>query len=641
MNILLKYIFIFIPMVTSAHSFKFKLQKEKFDNIPFGEIKPEGWIKNQMQNDLNGFVGQLDSIVPDLMNDPIYYERLHKNSKLKDLGNLKAGDAEGEEQYKWWNSETQSNWHDAYIRNVLLLENPSGRIKVKEYVDKILSSQDEEDGYLGIYDRNLRFSFKTENGELWSKTTLYRGLLAYYEFTHDEKVWKALVKAVDNVMANYSVNASNPFYAGKQFSGGVAHGLTFTDICDKMYKITNEDKYRQYALFLYTNFSDNFSSEKDVRLVNILDTTYRLQSHGVHTFEHLRPLIVAAFSSNDTDLQKALKIYLKRIEKVTTLSGGPIGDEWIGSRMADETTTGYEYCSIQELTDSYCVLLQKEGLNSIADNIENTFYNAAQGSRNPVHSGIAYLKTDNSYEMEGTKNGMVEPDKKQTRYKYSPAHQEVAVCCSPNAGRITPYFIQNTWMKEGKNTLVATLLGPCQLETTLNNNPILIHEITGYPYENELCFQIVVEKPVRFRLKIRKPGWVRTFTCNKPYTLENGYIVIEKIFSRNEKILLNFEAEIEIHQDKNSDTYFTCGALLYAYPIPYTESKGRIYSPTLSDYYYKAKTEKELRLIENQKPQKGNGKILIQMLNKTTNLKENIELIPFGKTILRQVTFKY
>ena len=163
---------------------------------------------------------------------------------------------------------------------------------------------------------------------------------------------------------------------------------------------------------------------------------------------------------------------------------------------------------------------------------------------------------------------------------------------------ITPYFVQNMWMKEGKNTLVATLLGPCLLKTTMNNNNIQIHESTGYPYTNELCFKVIVDKPINFNLKIRKPGWAKSFTCNKPYTLESGYIVIDKTFNKNEKILLKFEACIEIHQDSNSDKYFTYGGLLYAYPFEYTELKGRIYSPTLSDYYYVPKEKKEFKMIE-------------------------------------------
>ena len=139
---------------------------EKYQRLPFGSIKPSGWLKVQMQKDMAGFVGNLDKLVPELINDPIYgSERLRKQSKAKDLGNLKSGDAEGEEQYKWWNSETQSNWWDGYIRNAFLLDDRQAIEKVKEYINRILATQD-EDGYLGIYDKELRFKFKSENGEL-------------------------------------------------------------------------------------------------------------------------------------------------------------------------------------------------------------------------------------------------------------------------------------------------------------------------------------------------------------------------------------------------------------------------------------------------------------------------------------------
>jgi len=158
-----------------------------------------------------------------------------------------------------------------------------------------------------------------------------------------------------------------------------------------------------------SEFLQNYSSEKDVQLGNIFDEKYQLQSHGVHTYEHLRPLIVAAYASGSSELQKSLAIYLSRIEKCITITGGAIGDEWIAKRLADATKTGYEYCSLQELLDSYSLLLQKTGNAKTADEIETIFYNAAQGSRNPYHSSIAYLKTDNSFEMLGTKNGEIEP----------------------------------------------------------------------------------------------------------------------------------------------------------------------------------------------------------------------------------------
>jgi DUF1680 family protein len=612
---------------------------EKYQILPFGSIKPTGWIKEQMQKDVDGFVGNLDKLVPDLINDPIYSTgRLHKNSTIKDLGNNKEGDAEGSEQYKWWNSETQSNWWDGYIRNVILINDKVGLKKVEKYIQEVLKTQD-EDGYIGIYDKELRYQFNSENGELWSKATMYRGLLAYYEYSKDKKLWNAIVKAVDNVMTNYPIGTSSPFSSGTAFNGGVSHGLTFTDVLDKMYQITGDTKYTDYALFLYQDFSKTYQSEKDAQLSNILNPNYKLQSHGVHTYEHLRPLLVAAYASDNKELQKALQIYIQRIENTTTLTGGAIGDEWIAERTADATHSGYEYCSLQELLDSYTVVFQKQGNPKTAEVIETIFYNAAQGSRNPDHSCIAYLKTDNSFEMEGTKNGEIEADRKQTRYKYSPAHQDVAVCCNPNAGRITPYFIEKAWLKENKNTLVNVLLMPNSITTKIQNKPITIETVTEYPYENKFVFKISNPKQASFVLKIRKPSWVKQIVTNEKYTIENDFIVFNRKFKKQEALTIEFKAKVEIKKDLNNENYFSYGALFYAKPIEAFEQKGKSYFTNFDDLTYKPKDNHSFEFIEENQASFNKGKITIKAKNKKTQQIENIKLIPFGKTILRQVSF--
>jgi len=614
--------------------------KEKLQQLPFGEIKPSGWIKVQMQKDMAGFVGNLDQLVPTLINDPIYGEgRIQKHSKAKDLGNLKSGDAGGDDQYKWWNSETQSNWWDGYIRNALLLNDTKAIEKIKKYIDRILATQD-ADGYLGIYDKELRYQFTAENGELWSKATLYRGLLAYYEYTHDQKVWNALLKAVDNVMQHYPIDHSDPFNVGKGFSGGVAHGLTFTDVLDRMQQLTGNKKYGDYALFLYMNFSNNFSSEKDVQLANIFNPDYKLQSHAAHTYEHLRPLVVAAYANGNAELQKALTIYLARIKNTTTITGGAIGDEWIGGRSANSSSVGYEYCSLQELMNSYTVLLQKSGNHQYAENAENIFYNAAQGSRDPDHSGIAYLKTDNSYEMMGTKNGEVEAGRNQTRYKYSPAHQDVAVCCNPNAGRITAYFIQSSWLKETDSILVAALLAPTVVHTSIKNVKLTIEEITNYPYNNNFSFKINPAKNIRFTLKIRKPDWAGNIITKEKYSIDNGYILINRIFNRNDSVSIDFSADVKIREDNNHEKYFTYGALVFAKPIAATAIKGKIYLADFSDWMYKPISYTSYSYVDGNQASYENGKIIVSLKNQSNNSIEKTELIPMGKTVLRQVSFK-
>ena len=637
-NLLLSLLILFTYTVNSQQKNQNKVA-EKYQILPFGSIKPSDWLKVQMQKDVDGFVGNLDKLVPDLINDPIYGSgRLHKNSKLKDLGNNKEGDTEGSEQYKWSNSETQSNWWDGYIRNVILLNDKKGLEKVKNYIQKILKSQD-TDGYIGIYDKELRYHFNSENGELWSKTTMYRGLLAYYEYSRDPKLWYAIVRAVDNVMTNYPINNSSPYSSGKEFNGGVSHGLTFTDVLDKMYQITGNTKYTDYALFLYRDFCKTYQSEKDVQLENILNPNYKLQSHGVHTYEHLRPLIVAAYANKNIELQNALKIYIQRIEKSTTLTGGAIGDEWIAQRSANATQTGYEYCSLHELLDSYSVLFQKQGDIKTAEVIETIFYNAAQGSRNPDHSCIAYLKTDNSFEMDGTKNGEVEHNRKQTRYKYSPAHQDVAVCCNPNAGRITPYFIEKSWMKESDNVLVNVLLMPNIVETKIENQNVTIETVTEYPYQNIFIFKISNPNYRQFLIKIRKPSWALKVITNESYTLENEFLVIDRKLGKEDKIQIEFTAEIKIKEDANKEKYFTYGSLFYAKPIEAIEQKGKSYLNNFDDLFYISKSKKSYQFINENNAKFDNGKIQIKAKDKFNNEIETIDLIPFGKTILRQVSF--
>jgi DUF1680 family protein len=612
---------------------------EKFQALPFGSIKPSGWLKTQMQKDIDGFVGNLDQIVPELINDPIYSTgRLQKHSKAKDLGNHKEGDAEGDEQYKWWNSETQSNWWDGYLRNVFLLSDKKGMEKVKKYVETILDTQD-EDGYIGIYDKELRYQFNSENGELWSKASLYRGLLAYYEYTKEEKVFKAIERAVANVMQNYPIHASSPFSSGTSFNGGVSHGLTFTDVLERMYFLTQNEKYRQYALFLYTDFSNTYQSEEDVQLKNILNPNYQLKSHAVHTFEHIRTLIIAKYAAKNAELSKALAIYLERVKNATTISGGAIGDEWIAARKADATHTGYEYCSLQELLDSYSLLLQKTGNTTIGDDIENIFYNAAQGSRNPNHSCIAYLKTDNSFEMLGTKNGEVEPNRKQTRYKYSPAHQDVAVCCNPNAGRISPYFIQNSWMKENENTLVATLLMPNILETSINDNKIQIENITEYPFKNDFNLKISQAKSSIFTLKIRMPDWVKKVKTDEMYSIENDFVVIEREFMANDNVRIFFDTDVQINADNGGSHYYTYGALLFSLPIKAKEITGKTYMGNFIDFTYEPISPERYSFKERVKTKYEMGKINTKLINQNTGKLEDVVLIPIGKTVLRQITF--
>ena len=339
--------------------------------IHFGDIQPRGWLMDQMTFDITeGFVGNLDQLVPELiLEDDIYGEdRMTKLITSKDVGAITDDNGDWQVQFLWWNSETQSNWWDGFIRNALLTKEPRALSKVRDYVERKLATQD-VDGYIGVYAPDLRYDHSIENGELWAQSSLFRGLLAYYEYSKEERILTAIEKAVALTMKMYPINASEPFHIDKPYAG-VGHGLTFVDVLNRLYELTGKTDYLEYALFLYEDYNRHDLSEVDIQTKNLLDTAYLFKGHGVHTYEHLRALFLASEQSDDPLYAKALAAYLERLETVLTPSGAPIGDEWIFGRTAHPDATGYEYCSLQELLDSYSLLLTKTGDAKWADQME-------------------------------------------------------------------------------------------------------------------------------------------------------------------------------------------------------------------------------------------------------------------------------
>jgi len=626
---------------------------QPFQFFPFGASKPSGWMRAQMAHDLeHGFVGHLDELVPDLIQrDDIYgANRLTKTAKTKDLG-VVARESQWEVQFLWWNSETQSNWLDGMMRAALLVENPEFIEKARARIEHLLATQD-VDGYLGIYAPDLRFNFSGENGELWAQASLFRVLLGWHESTGDERALTAVRRAVDVTMSAYFISQSHPFDVQNDFAG-VGHGLVFTDILDRLHQFTGEECYLEYARWLYAEYSRQPLSQDDIQLKHLLDPDYQFKAHGVHTYEQIRSLLTAACAADDPKLDSALAAALAKLELCLTPSGGPIGDEFIGGRQADASETGYEYCSIHELLDTYTHLLQKTGDMRWADRAEWLFFNAAQGARHPSEPGIAYLKTDNSTSMTGPLHpgDPQDPENPQIRYKYSPAHQDVAVCCVPNAGRIAPYYVKSQWLRSAGG-LVAALYGASSLQTQVNGIRVKIEQVTDYPFDTGITFRVETAQPTEFKLSFRIPAWSSDFRLDtNGFTVQGNLIHIHKTWQTGDTVTLRFETDAKI-QPWRAENIISYGPLLFCLPLDGECSPGREYAPGFRDLYYSPVdlSAPLLRLapktaftLEHRPfdPSRPFDSLLLTgaLLDPGGNL-HPVRLIPLGASILRKVTFE-
>ncbi|WP_161992005.1 beta-L-arabinofuranosidase domain-containing protein [Flagellimonas algicola] len=627
-----------------------------FTAFATGSSKPTGWLLELMKKDLEqGIVGSLDELYPGIKNDDLY--RTARRGGLEDIpemGDLTLTGAEWEKSIMWWNAETIGNWWDGFVRHAYLVDDQKAKLQSMEIVENLLASQD-DDGYIGIYKKNLRYQHEGSNGELWAQTTVFRMLLAYYEFSNEARVLKAVEKAMALTMDNYNERGRNPFELTRSF-GGATHGLMLTDVCETLYRITGELKYQDYATYLYRAFS-TFSvnrSFNDVRYPYLKEKDSLFIGHAVHTYEHLRSLLNAYYVTGHKELELAKDNAMHKLEQCILPSGAGHGNEWLAGRTADPTNTASEFCAMLELRNFYGSAIQKTGKIHYADQAEKLTFNAMLGSRSEDGRAITYGKPDNCYILNGRS---ISQDEREPRLKYSPTHSEPAVCCVPNYTRNFAYYLDQMWMRRDEN-IVAVLYGPSKLTTQINGVNVIVEQNTEYPFSDQIEFVITPEKPVEFELSFRKPGW-KTSMNFKPNSLspklENGYYGIKRTWSQRETINIKFEQEIQTKELRNGEIYFQRGPLVYALPIPHSEKVVKNYElDGFRDFYCLPMNDEHVKITfpsdggihfekesehitEDSLPYTSN-QLVVSMQN--GDKKEKVKLKPMGNTVLRKVTFK-
>jgi hypothetical protein len=413
----------------------------------------------------------------------------------------------------------------------------------------------------------------------------------------------------------------------------------FTDVLEQLFSITKKQAYMDYCLFLYKDFSEQVLNE-DAQFNKLLDVNLPLKGHGVHTYEHLRSVIAAYYASGNPSLKKALDNFLIKIKNVTTPSGGPLSDEFILGRVSN-ASLGYEFCSLHELMAGWMSLLTKTSQTKYADDAEHLFFNAAMGNTHPTESAVCYLKQDNAFYLTGGNNGDT-TDKHQTRYRYSPVHTEAAVCCVPNAGRIVPYYIQNMWMKDNDG-LIASLLGPCEVTTTIKNTTVTVKEETAYPFENNIRFIVTCKQPSKFTIKIRKPGWAVAVNASLSYKEENGFLVFQRVWGKQTNLSVSFISEIVKKGTATKEIYFEKGPFVLCHELAAEQTITKKFTiAALQESVYTPVNPVVFQYDNDLISPVTNltNTYTTWMINSSTGKKENIILVPMAKTILRQVTFQ-
>ena len=620
-----------------------------------GDVRPAGWLREQMLRDLTtGMAGSLDQLCPEAADDIFCTGRRTKTVAIN------AGN--GRHQPTWWNGETEGNWRAGFMALAALCDDPASLRKAEAFLQRLQASTD-DDGYFGVYSKDLKYGHP---GDLWTQGCLLRGMLGYAEITRNRAVYDAVVRCVDADLAAYAPGK-------KKLDLTQSHDLMISDVLERLYDITGDAKYRDFMRSYYEQWNpvaqrDITPGDEDVSLDKLLLPDHPYVGHGVHTVEHVRVPLWLAAAVNTPDYNTAAQHAVERLERYLVPSGATVCGDPAGGKPAPECIANdapdpnkqYEYCTIKETQQTFQSAFQKTGNAAYAERVERVFFNAAQGGRLPDGTGLAYSSPDNRLHCDGQAHDHAGTE---ARNKFSPTQMDVAVCCNPMSTNVTPQFVRGMWMRHADGGLVAALYGPCKVSTTVTGKPVALESRTSYPFENTVEIAIHANSAGVFNLRLRNPEWsanTRVLCSGATITRDGDFWLLSKHWKSGDTIAVHFTPVVREVKACNGEVALQHGALLYAQALPAIEKSIHDYSiPRFHDMYYLPASKPEpLALVQADgsygfmpvaakttasvlRPYDAPGlKLHGRMKNTASGEMVSMDLVPFGSAPkLRRLTF--
>jgi hypothetical protein len=361
----------------------------------------------------------------------------------------------------------------------------------------------------------------------------------------------------------------------------------YTDVLESLYAKTGDKKYLDFGLQMYRERPKLLQFHQQPLVGSTFQNCYE-GGHGPSVTESMRmPFWFWTATGNEEYLKHGMGV-ISAMNGFTLPSGAIVSEEAVDA-PPQPGNAGYEYCAIFERQFTLINAGQKRGDAAYFQAAEHLWFNAAQGSREPDGSAIVYCSYENRLSIH---------DEMGARQRFSPTHQQVAVCCNPNSTRVAPYFISNAWMQPRgpEPALAAALYGPCEVKTQLAGVSVRIEERTGYPYSGDVEIVLHLDRPLFFCLWLRNPEWSKETKITCPgagVSQVRSFWQLRKEWKEGDSVAIHFDQRIREIPALGNEFALQYGPLLYALPVKGETQTVKTYAASEFRDYFVTKSMQE------------------------------------------------
>ena len=530
------------------------LVPKPYAELPLGTIKPDGWLREELQRMADGLTGNLDDWYPEVCGE--------RNAWL-------GGDGD-----TW---ERGPYWIDGLYPLSVLLDNKALQSKAQKWIDWTINNQ-QSNGYIGpvkISDE-LRLSPPppgaqiNEPGDWWPRMVELKILQQYYMASGDSRVINTLHKYFHyqlNSLRNAPLHQPGNLQSGSWWAA--QRGGDNLMVVLWFYNVTGEKYLLDLADLIYSQtipVTEWFEKGDIIKLQGDQHNNGEKSFHCVNLAQAMKtPMIRFQQDGSPRHLAATRKAF----KDLQLFHGQPTGmyggDENMHGRGLDR---GSELCSTVEMMYSLEKMLEITGETDFADRLEQIAFNILPTQISDDQRARQYFSQSNQVQVTFGQRDFFDDGGERLVYGLLQGYP----CCTCNLHQGWPKFTQHLWMASADEGLAALTYAPCRISTKIKSKIVTIKEETFYPFAENIRLKIEAAEEVEFPLHLRIPGW-----CDNAQIYVNGAVqpsvkakniaVIKRVWKTGDVVELNFPMCLRKSYWENRSVAIERGPLLYALRI--------------------------------------------------------------------------